>query len=96
MVEHKRDVVHHCWTPSRPGPRLQHRSNALGKILSGGVDATRCTNQNAFSARREYRGGRVAFHYRDGLVDTGSPWMKSIFEEFKGTATWKSISTARW
>ena len=69
-----------------PGPRLQHGAAALGKVLSGGLDANALQRPKRFfgAARNIEEGGSLTI-MATALIDTGSRMDDVIFEEFKGT-----------
>ena len=86
LVEHKRDVVILLDSHHPPGARLQHVVPSSGKVLTGGVDATRCSGPKRFfgAARNIEEGGSLTI-IATALIDTGSRMDEVIFEEFKGT-----------
>jgi transcription termination factor Rho len=69
-----------------PGPRLQHRVPASGKVLTGGVDANALQKPKRFfgAARNIEEGGSLTI-IATALIDTGSRMDDVIYEEFKGT-----------
>ena len=73
LVEHGRDVVILLGTPSRVSRAPQHGHSAVGKILSGGVDANALHKPKRFfgAARNIEEGGSLTV-IASALVDTGS------------------------
>jgi hypothetical protein len=95
LVEHKRDVVILLDSITRLG-RAYNTVVPSGKVLTGGVDANALQRPKRFfgAARNIEEGGSLSI-IATALIDTGSRMDEVIFEEFKGTATAKSSSTAR-
>ena len=69
-----------------PGPRLQPRRPASGRILSGGVDsAALYPPKRFFGAARNIEDGGSLTILATALIESGSKMDEVIFEEFKGT-----------
>jgi len=96
MIEHKRDVVILLDSITRLARAYNTIQPHSGKILSGGVDASALHKPKRFfgAARNIEEGGSLTI-MATALVDTGSRMDEVIFEEFKGTATWRCALIAR-
>jgi len=88
-----------CGHPARldhaPGACLQHGRAGLRQGADRGVDANALQRPKRFfgAARNIEEGGSLTI-IATALIDTGSRMDDVIYEEFKGTGTWKSTWSA--
>jgi len=98
LVEHKRDVVILLDSITRLARAYNTIVPPSGKVLSGGVDSKRVATSEAvffWRGRISRKVGSLTI-IATALVDTGSRMDDVIFEEFKGTGTWKSSWSGSW
>ena len=86
MVEYGKDVIVLLDSITRLARAYNTEIPHIGKILSGGVDASALQKPKRFfgAARNIEEGGSLTI-IATALVDTGSRMDEVIFEEFKGT-----------
>ena len=86
LTEHKKDVVILLDSITRLARAYNTVIPALGKVLTGGVDANALQRPKRFfgAARNIEEGGSLTI-IATALVDTGSRMDDVIYEEFKGT-----------
>ena len=86
MVECGHDVVIFLDSITRLARAYNTVSPAIGKVLTGGVDANALQKpKRFFGAARNIEGGGSLTIIATALIDTGSKMDEVIFEEFKGT-----------
>ncbi len=91
LVERKIDVVILLDSITRLGRAYNAVTPSSGRVLSGGLDANALQRpKRFFGAARNIEGGGSLTIIATALIDTGSRMDEVIFEEFKGTATWRS------
>ena len=86
LVEHRKDVVILLDSITRLARAYNTVAPHIGRILTGGVDATALHKPKRFfgAARGIEEGGSLTI-IATALIDTGSRMDEVIFEEFKGT-----------
>ena len=84
-MEHKKDVVILLDSITRLARAYNTVIPSSGKVLTGGVDATRRRSPRFFGAARNVEEGGSLTIIATALVETGSRMDDVIYEEFKGT-----------
>ena len=94
LVELGEDVVILLDSMTRLARAYNLTINPTGRTLTGGLDPGALYGpKRFFGAARNIEGGGSLTIIATSLIDTGSRMDEVIFEEFKGTATWKCIWT---
>jgi transcription termination factor Rho len=85
LVEHKKDVVILLDSITRLARAYNTVQPPRARCSRRPRRERAAAAQAVLRRRAQHRGGRLADHHGDGLIDTGSRMDDVIFEEFKGT-----------